>query len=288
MLSAPADLTRADVRAGLASGWGIEGVDVRHRPVGFGSHHWAVTDDAGRRWFVTADTAGPWLEPALRTAAELSAAGLEFVVAPVMSAAGTATHPVGRRYLLSVYPHVDGESGDFERHRPEDVAPLKALLARLHATAAKSVETLDLDLPRLDELVTARVTTGDGPYGERARALLTAKSATIDQLLADYDRLRVRLPRLDEWVVTHGEPHPGNILRTAVGLKLVDWDTTRLAPPERDLWLVDERPAEPAYAFFRLRWRLSEIASFAAELSVPHAETGDTSAIFRYLGDCLD
>jgi len=288
MLSAPADLSTSDVRAGLASGWGINSVEAAYRPVGFGSHHWAVTDDAGRRWFVTADVAGPWLEAALRTAAELRASGLEFVVPPVISSTGRATHPVGRRYLLSVYPYVDGESGDFEEHRAEDVEPLKALLARLHATTARNAEPLDLDVPQLDDLVRARATTGDGPYGERARALLTARSAKIDELLADYDRLRVRLPGRDQWVVTHGEPHPGNILRAADGLRLVDWDTTRRAPAARDLWQVEDRPEDAAYAFFRLRWQLADISSFAAALSVPHTDTEDTSAMFGYLGDCLD
>jgi hypothetical protein len=85
-------------------------------------------------------------------------------------------------------------------------------------------------------------------------------------------------------VVTHGEPHPGNFVRTREGLRLVDWETARLAPVGRDLWLVDDRPA---YGFFKLRWRLADIASFAAELSAPHADTEDTSAIFGYLRECL-
>jgi spectinomycin phosphotransferase len=288
MLTAPADLSAADVRAGLAHGWGICGVEVSYRPVGFGSHHWGAIDGSGRRWFVTADVAEASLEPALRVAAELGAGGLEFVVAPVMSRAGTATQAVGRRHLLSVYPHVDGESGHFGHHRAADVEAVKALLSRLHGAAAGHAEPLDLDVPQLDDLVKARGTTGDGPYGERVRALLTARSATIDDLLAEYDRLRGRLPGRDRWRVTHGEPHPGNIMRTAEGLKLVDWDTTRLAPVARDLWQVEDRPGESAYAFFRLRWRLADIASFAAVLSAPHTDTEDTSAMFGYLGDCLD
>jgi spectinomycin phosphotransferase len=288
VLSAPADLSTADVRAGLVAGWGVESVAATYRPVGFGSHHWSVTDDAGRRWFVTADVATRSLEPALRTAAELSGSGLEFVVGPVMTGGGAATQPAGGRYLLSLFPHVDGESGDFGPHRSEDVAPVKALLARLHATSARNVEPIDLDVPELDELMKARVTTGDGPYGVRARALLAAKSGKIDELLAGYDLLRAGLPARKQWVVTHGEPHPGNFLRTPGGLRLVDWDTTRLAPAERDLWLVEDRPEDPAYAFFRLRWRLADIASFAAELSMPHADTEDTSTIFGYLRDCLD
>jgi thiamine kinase-like enzyme len=40
------------------------------------------------------------------------------------------------------------------------------------------------------------------------------------------------------WVVTHGEPHPANVIRTPGGLKLIDWDTVQLAPAERDLWMV--------------------------------------------------
>jgi spectinomycin phosphotransferase len=288
MLTAPADLTVADILTALASGWGLVAARVDYRPVGFGSHHWSVTDDAGRPWFVTADVATGHLEPALRTATALHAAGLDFVVAPIATARGTVTQQVGGRYLLSVYPHIDGESGDFGAHRPADVGPVKALLARLHATAAEQAEPIDLAVPDLAALQKARVTTGDGPFGKPVRVLLAAKSTTIDALLADYHRLRGSLPPAEAWVVTHGEPHPGNFLRTPESLKLVDWDTVRRAPAERDLWLVDDRPGEPAYAFFRLRWRLADLGSFAAELSAPHADTEQTAATFGFLRNCLD
>ena len=36
-------------------------------------------------------------------------------------------------------------------------------------------------------------------------------------------------------VITQGEPHPGNVLRTLAGLRLIDWDVSALARPERDL-----------------------------------------------------
>jgi spectinomycin phosphotransferase len=38
--------------------------------------------------------------------------------------------------------------------------------------------------------------------------------------------------------VTHGEPHRANVIRTAEGFRLVDWDTTLVAPRERDLFIV--------------------------------------------------
>lgn len=286
MLSPPSDLTTEQIRAALTRGWGLTAAAIGYQPVGFGSHHWAVTDPAGLRWFVTADPGSERLEPALRTAVALRESGLEFVVAPRPTAAGRATEPAGSGYLLSVYPHVEGRAGDFGPHRPEDKPAVRAMLARLHATPAPTAEVFDLDLPGRDELRRARETAGDGPYGRRAHALLRAHGARIDRLLEEYDRLRATsLPPPGEWVVTHGEPHPGNILRTPAGLRLVDWETVRLAPAGRDLWLVDDRPA---YAFFRLRWRLADIAAFAGELSVPHGDTDDAAAALRLLAANLD
>ncbi|MEV6850699.1 aminoglycoside phosphotransferase family protein [Actinoplanes sp. NPDC051411] len=282
MLSAPSDLSTDDIRAALALGWGITAGTVDYRAVGFGSHHWAVD---GTRWFVTADRVSGALEPALRAAVELRGAGLEFVVAPVVTNGGRATQPAGGNYLLSVYPHVEGASGDFGPHEPDRRPEIVAMLARLHATPAPpTLEPLDLDVPRLDELQKARHTAGDGPYGRRATELLSAKSGLIDDLLGEYEELKATLPPPDEWVVTHGEPHPGNIMHTPGGLRLVDWDTARLAPAGRDLWFVDD---SPAYIFFRRRWRLADIASFAGDLNMPHRDTEDTSAIFGYLRECL-
>jgi spectinomycin phosphotransferase len=40
------------------------------------------------------------------------------------------------------------------------------------------------------------------------------------------------------WVVTHGEPHRANVIRDGQELHLVDWDTTLLAPRERDLQMI--------------------------------------------------
>jgi spectinomycin phosphotransferase len=205
------------------------------------------------------------------------------VVAPLVTNDGRATRAAGEGYLLAVYPFVEGRAGDFGEHAPGDKPAIYEMLRRLHATRVEA-EPLDLDLPQADELRRARETVGDGPYGRAAAELLKSHSRLIDELLARYDQLRTTLPPRDEWVVTHGEPHPGNVMRTPDGLRLVDWDTVRLAPRGRDLWLVDD---DPAYGFFRLRWRLADIASFAAELSKPHADTEDTTAIFGYLRECL-
>ncbi len=91
-------------------------------------------------------------------------------------------------------------------------------------------------------LWTTRVEPGiGGPYAERARQLLLAHAADLEKLTAAYDVLAARIAaRPERFVVTHGEPHAGNVMLTPDGLVLIDWDTARLAPPERDLWTLAE------------------------------------------------
>ena len=106
--------------------------------------------------------------------------------------------------------------------------------------------------------------------------------------------LAAEVARSTDWVVTHGEPHAGNVLRTGETYVLVDWDTVALAPPERDLWMLADEGAEmTAYAnatghepdqagidFFRLRWDLSDIAAFTDVLRAPHRHTADTQRAY--------
>jgi aminoglycoside phosphotransferase (APT) family kinase protein len=74
---------------------------------------------------------------------------------------------------------------------------------------------------------------------------------TADQIADSSTRLadlRAALMAADHtvWVVTHGEPKINNILITSNGPVMIDWDTVRLAPPARDLWMTGghERYAE--------------------------------------------
>src|SRR5215471_7832589 len=90
VLSRPRDLTDDALARTLRRGWCIDVTSIKYLPVGFGSHHWAVVDDDGTRWFVTVDENPPCesLCSALATAVALRRAGLTFVVAPVPTSAG--------------------------------------------------------------------------------------------------------------------------------------------------------------------------------------------------------
>ncbi|MHB8467387.1 MAG: phosphotransferase family protein [Acidimicrobiales bacterium] len=104
--------------------------------------------------------------------------------------------------------------------------------------------------------------------------------------LDDLDRFAVtRRGAGGDAVVTHGEPHPGNLLRTTAGLALIDWDTVALAAPERDLWMLADQGETLLSAYtrltgitldrdaltaYRLLWALSDVAAFTAQLREEH------------------
>jgi hypothetical protein len=54
VLTPPPELPEGALVSALARGWKVT-ASIAYRPVGFGSHHWEVTDAGGSRGFVTAD-----------------------------------------------------------------------------------------------------------------------------------------------------------------------------------------------------------------------------------------
>jgi spectinomycin phosphotransferase len=204
---------------------------------------------------------------------------------------------VSPRYTLSVFPFVDGEAGQFGEYTASERAAVVPLVAALHQ-APVTARRLDLALPLREALAGVDRPWDSGPLAEQARGLLGRNTAVIDDLLALYDRLGAGVAP-DGWVVTHGEPHAGNLIESRL---LVDWDTVALAPPERDLWMpVDDDPEaasrytqetgrqlDPAaLEFFRLRWDLADLASFTATLRAPHTDNADTRKAYEGLAIIL-
>lgn len=298
----------------LRDGWGFEVDTVEYAPVGAGSFHWHVTDGSGTRGFVTVDDLGwkTWLGDthdesfeglahAFDAAAALRAAGLHFVVAPIRAGDDESVRRLDERYSIALFPFVDGQPGDFGPYgNDDDRLGVVALLAELHAATAAAgmgVLTVGFELPGRRHLELALAEQDEpwtgGPLSEPARAAVRASAPQLTDLLAFADRLAAEArTRRGDWVVTHGEPHPGNVMRTTEGEQvLVDWDTVALGPPERDLWmLVDEgedaselyaqltgtQPDEAALDFFRLTWELKDLAEYLNLFRSPHEENDDT------------
>ncbi|WP_188195773.1 phosphotransferase [Nonomuraea sp. SYSU D8015] len=307
MRDRPEDLDEELLRPALRE-WGVDAVTLDYAPVGFGDYHWV----ADGRWFVTvADVRRrPYdgLQMAMETAAALrEQAGLGFVVAPLRAADGTTLRRLDRhRYAMSVFPLEDGASGHFgEERSPEERGLVIDLLAELHRTPPPiSTPVRPVQLAGrawLEDAIreTNRPWLG-GPYAEPARALIAGHAGTLRRRLDELDR---RAEKIGEPVVTHGEPHPGNLLRAGAGrLLLVDWDTVGLAVPERDLMHVAKTSADldryadatsrvpdpAALELYRLRWALDDVAEFVAWFRSPHGRTPDAEQSWNGLTATLE
>lgn len=271
----PPHVSDEEVLAAVRTHWDDDAADVEHLPVGFGAYHWQVRVRGRPALFVTLDALGARhdarsLEAAYAGAAEL-AFRLDFVVAGLPSAGLTYTVPLAGG-ALSCTPWVWGERPP---ESPATIAATATTLSRLHAV------TPPAGLPRWEPLVppdlgdrlAASVATpwDGGPLGEQAR---TAVSAGLDDVRARIDRyLTLAESSADRsWVVTHGEPHVRNQLATPVRTLLIDWESVRLAPAERDLrWLPEPAGADPGMlTLFDLEWHLDEVAQYAGRFAAPH------------------
>jgi spectinomycin phosphotransferase len=299
----PSNLADGAVSEAIERHWGSGHGDLEFLAVGAGSYHWRASIPAHPPLFVTvddldhkpflgadADTVYEQLRSALETACALRQSGMEFVVAPIEGRDGNVLTRIGRRYAVAVYPYLGEPRAFGGRLTVEERVALQDMLARLHG-APKAVASLtrpvraevpfrhDLELA-LDGVNTAW--QGD-QYSEAARPLLAANAPAIRGWLERFDQLAaMSSPGSAELVITHGEPHSGNIVRSGTRFVLVDWDTVGLAPRERDLWLVgggDPQLCE----LYGLRWRLDDLSSSVSVLLSPHDPDGDPERALRVL-----
>jgi len=340
----PAGVTERDLVHALADGWELSAGTLRYAPVGGGSYHWVVTGDAGEQWFVTVDDLDDkgWLgrtRPAvfagLRAAMDAAVTlrrevGLRFVAAPLPALDGRPLRPLGDAHAVAVFPFLHGTPGEWDKPLPApDLDELMAMLAALHGVnpAAVRLPRYEAGMSWRDDLETAlrelgRPWTG-GPFTEPARELLAGAAVPVRRGLDALDRWASITVAPENLVITHGEPHPGNIIRLAPApaadsapardhaarsaadsapacgaIMLIDWDTVGLAPPERDLWMVatatgDElhryteltgRPVDTAaLELYRLRWALDDLSCFVRDLRAPHRRTPGTEHAWESL-----
>jgi hypothetical protein len=320
----PIDVSDADVAGVLRAAWSMRVDSIAYAAVGFGSHHWTVTA-AGDRRFVTIDAAttgddcgggavpaSQQLHAALLTARRLHDAGLAWVVAPVVSTQGHVIEALDDRYLLAVYPHIDGASHEWGpfTDEAERVAVLERLVAldTAPAHAIRSARVDRMDIPCREYLETSITHTAEpwtgGPFAEPMRQLLRHHARSIAVRLEGYDQLARHVDNEPTvFVATHGELHRGNTMTTSSGVVIVDWDTMLLAPPERDVWwLAREDPNTIAdyqratgvaldlevLQMYESRWDLTDLALFVAQLRARHEDTADTRTAWQALAGCLD
>jgi spectinomycin phosphotransferase len=312
--SPPVDLVPGRLAEALAEGWRLRAASMEYVPEGGGSHHWKLIGEDGQPHFVTVDdlddkdwmgqTRGAVFEGlrrALSTAATLRyGVGLEFVVAPTAGHDGELLHRLDGRYAVSVFPFLVGRSYPFG---PYPDARLRGLaldmIAALHRSTPAVRGRAPHHVPRfggrgdLDAFLLDPDRPWDGgPFSEAARHLLVTRAADLAQLATGFDRLAdFTIPARADPVITHGEPHPANLMSVDGRLVLIDWDTAALAPPERDVSLIATtgnegidryqqatgRELDPAViTLYRLRWYLDDLASAIRLFRNRHCDTPDT------------
>jgi len=306
----PEGIDEHQILAAVGELWDLDIRQLSYVPEGGGSYHWQGS--GGGDWFVTVDdlTTKPWLgadqdsafeglRVAFDTARRLQRAGWSFVVAPLVSRDGSTLERVSNRYGVSVYPFVDGRPGTFEQPwRDSERTQLIEVLAQLHGSTpvvADLTRRRELVIPAREGLLAALSDLSRpwsaGPFAEPARRALAARADTVRDRLAAFDELAGELTGPGRaWVVTHGEPHGGNTIRTSTGLALIDWDTVALAPAERDLWMLDDQPhaldhyteltgvtpSRTGLDLYRLAWTLTDLAAYVVDLRAPHQDNADT------------
>lgn len=322
---APTKIDESELARALRNHWGLVPARLGYLPVGFGAHHWELTDAVHGRWFVTVTgLTGDWrgtgpaagyadLAAAMDTVMTLAGAGLEFAVAPTPTVDGEALAPLGAEHAITVFPYIedaDGTLGGADENpsgelTAQEQIDLIGMLARLHDATPQVVRTAPVRSPglpvrpfleaALQEL--AQPWTG-GPYSEPARDLVARHATHLGRALAEFDELTRAAARTGPPVLTHGEPHSGNIMRLAGRLYLIDWDTVGLAPPERDLWdvagagsdeadryteLTGRRLDAAVMRMYRMRWSLEEVMLSLREFRGPHEHNEDTELVWETL-----
>ena len=297
----------------VAAGWGVRAVSVQYVPEGGGSHHWKFVDADGLAHFVTVDDldAKEWLGDrrevvldeltrALRTSRRLhDDAALDFVVAPKVSANGDVLERVTDRYTASVFPYLTGLVHPFGPYRDAALRQSAiSMVAALHSTSAvvehiapRHVLTFNGQRDLGQFLDDPDVRWDSGPFAERVRHSFVEHVAELVALVGAFGRLgeRTEASRA-RVVVTHGEPHPANLMTIEGHVVLLDWDTVALAPPERDLWLVVGEAADihryeratgrtvdnAVLVLYQLRWFLDDLASTVRLFRNLHIDSADT------------
>ena len=203
-------------------------------------------------------------------------------------------------HSIAVFPNVEGAvrqayGSEAERRR------VVSLLVELHQSAELVKELArgeSFRLPNRTDLEAALQSVEErwtgGPYSEPARSLLRRHLAEVRQALAEYDELaQSALRDRSGWTITHGEPHSANVLRTSEGLRVIDWYTALLAPPERDLRMLLSPNAGGSLPrhytettghsidadilrLYALWWDLCEIGIYLALFRSEHADTEDS------------
>jgi spectinomycin phosphotransferase len=258
-------------------------------PVGEGAWAYKGADNEQNKWFIklcrlnTSNVA--------RVTSHLhNELGLSFVLSPILPESQTDTPKVNDNYL-SIYPFIEGETLNYDALNKDYLTEIARDLRKLHsATLPQAIqalllkETFDKYQDSASELMErAKNYTGNDKLLEHLRDFIASRWSSIDRILVNGRRISdYSKQHTYEFVVCHADIHPFNVIKTASGLVMIDWDGVMLAPRERDLVFYDsairtESDFHQAYgldyqadsnliSYYNYEWVLQEYTDYAQRL----------------------
>jgi spectinomycin phosphotransferase len=285
----------------LHSQYGVSVGPIDFLPIGYDSTAsvFRVTGDDGTAYFLKAKTVPP-APASLAIPSFLSSTGVAQVVAPLTTATGTLSAPMGDGYTAILYPFVEGRMGANGGLSPTQWTEFGQIVRRVHAAQLppalagqmrrEPFAPLKGDLAWALHREIATASYAD-PIHQELADFWRGRGAEIERILRRAEELgRMAAARQPEIVLCHADIHLWNVLVAPdERIFVIDWDETILAPKERDLmFLVDGtqpdgealHPNEAAFrqgygptevdpvilAFYRFEWAVQEIAEFGKQV----------------------
>ena len=309
---------KTELRKNLSAAYGLPLQSITFFPEGEDSYGYIVVSEAGRKYFAKASTCV--LNSCLKVAHHLRyRCSVRSVVAPLETQEGLLSIP-WQDFRVSLFPFIEGKSRwdlwkvgkDFT---DAELTQTAALLAKIHgctdAVAADNLTVATYDLPLRQELhivlEAPRKIPPQNGYQKQLLKAIAQHSSEIFQTLERYDRLGRSASALQTpFVITHGDPTPGNLLIDAENrLHIIDWDGVCLAPPEKDLvsftgerfevvlerYLAERqnpvRLHADIFGFYIYEWTLNEIRDYGTKILFKNNDAHQNAYDWESLQDYL-
>jgi spectinomycin phosphotransferase len=238
---------KPELQRALEQNYNIRLAEVSDGPKGqVATETYVLRDDKGQRYFCKFISRPDFMRivlPTLPVLREMKDKGIARIAAPLPAKDGLSVMAGGVMIVLLDY--LDAQQG-----YNYDLAAFGRLLGDIHALTPKLAAKLPVtgfssfremffreELPRL---MTGK--PADAPV-EALQALLRLYAADTQACIDAFFRLsRSCAARPCEFVNTHGDVLGNVLVKSPQDFYLIDWDEMELAPPERDLWKLAEKP----------------------------------------------
>jgi thiamine kinase-like enzyme len=170
-------------------------------------------------------------------------------------------------HAVVVQTWLDGQIFAVPPHDDQTWLQIVQAYVQLHQAPRTAIEGHGIHLPQAG---------GSWWPAERASAMLhefaqqlprSDHTAALAQLLQRIDRLRLpSLPATQCWC--HGDPNIRNLLRTAQGVQLVDWEYTSYGDPAAEIALLMTHPFAQPTGDARWHWVAVQYAQLSGEAAM--------------------